>query len=163
PQDGTTHHADLSVALASELLNTYQVPRDIQEATIHAIVAHSFSRNIEPLSLEARVVRDADRLDGLGATGIIRWAITGTLRRNSHSQRPDTRQLGRHMHPAARQTPHFALQTTHCIQVPFAASCFSRHRPQPSRSSSTEPSSFILEISPGSLASAPAFSPRRMS
>ncbi|TME08772.1 MAG: HD domain-containing protein [Chloroflexi bacterium] len=86
PQDGTTHHADLSVTLASELLNTFQVPRDIQEATIHAIVAHSFSRNIEPLSLEARVVRDADRLDGLGATGIIRWAITGTLRRNSQTR-----------------------------------------------------------------------------
>jgi uncharacterized protein len=86
PQDSVTHHADLSVALASELLNIYQVPYDIQEAVLHAIIAHSFSRNIEPRTLEARVVRDADRLDGLGAIGIIRWAITGTLRRNSQTR-----------------------------------------------------------------------------
>ncbi len=48
---------------------------------MHAIVAHSFSKGIEPRTLEARVVRDADRLDGLGAIGVLRWAITGALRR----------------------------------------------------------------------------------
>lgn len=85
PQDSTTHHADISVALASQLLHTYQVPPDTQEAILHAIIAHSFSRNIEPRTLEARVVRDADRLDGLGAMGIIRWAITGTLRRTAQT------------------------------------------------------------------------------
>jgi uncharacterized protein len=84
-QDNTTHHVDISIALASELLQTYEVPPDMQEAILHAIDAHSFSRNIEPLTLEARVVRDADRLDSLGAMGIIRWAITGTLRRNAQT------------------------------------------------------------------------------
>lgn len=78
------HHADLSVILARELLTDYQVPTDVQEAILHAIAAHSFSRGIQPLTVEARVVRDADRLDGLGAIGIVRWAITGTLR--SHLQ-----------------------------------------------------------------------------
>ena len=85
PRDNTTHHVEISIALASELLQTYQVPPDMQEAILHAIDAHSFSRNIEPLTLEARVVRDADRLDSLGAMGIIRWAITGTLRRNDQT------------------------------------------------------------------------------
>src|SRR5439155_16099852 len=80
--DSITHHADLSVALATELLATYQVSADIQEAVLHAIIAHSFSRGIPPRTLEARVVRDADRLDGLGAIGILRWAIAGTLRRS---------------------------------------------------------------------------------
>jgi len=78
-----SHHADLSVKLARELLTGYQIPLPIQEAILHAIAAHSFSRGIEPLTTEARVVRDADRLDGLGAIGIARWAITGTLRRNT--------------------------------------------------------------------------------
>lgn len=85
-QDDTTHHADLSATLATELLRTYQVPQGTQEEILHAIVAHSFSRDIEPRTLEARVVRDADRLDGLGATGIIRWAITGTIRRNPQTR-----------------------------------------------------------------------------
>lgn len=80
------HHADLSAMLATELLTTYEVSQDIQNAILHAIVAHSFSRSIEPRTVEARVVRDADRLDGLGATGILRWAITGTLRRTPQTR-----------------------------------------------------------------------------
>lgn len=75
------HHADLSVEMAGELMDRYHIPAPAQEAITHAIVAHSFSRGIAPLTLEARVVRDADRLDSLGAIGILRWAITGTIRR----------------------------------------------------------------------------------
>ena len=74
------HHVDLSVRLASELLQSYQVASEQQQAILHAIIAHSFSRGVEPLTLEARVMRDADRLDALGAIGIMRWAITGTQR-----------------------------------------------------------------------------------
>ena len=89
-QDATVgrqqHHADISVTLARELLATYQVPEDSQEAICHAILAHSFSRDIEARTIEAQVVRDADRLDGLGATGILRWAITGTLRRTPQTR-----------------------------------------------------------------------------
>jgi uncharacterized protein len=84
--DSTKHHADLSVALAKELLATYQVSASIQGAILHAIMAHSFSRGIPPRTLEARIVRDADRLDSLGAIGILRWAITGTLRRTPQTR-----------------------------------------------------------------------------
>jgi uncharacterized protein len=80
------HHADLSVTLANELLERYQVPTTQREAIQHAIIAHSFSKGIEPRTLEAGIVRDADRLDGLGAIGILRWAITGTLRSSSTTQ-----------------------------------------------------------------------------
>ena len=84
--DTTKHHAEVSKILASEILATQGVPPAIQQAILHAIDAHSFSRNTEPHTLEACVVRDADRLDGLGATGIIRWAITGTIRRTSETR-----------------------------------------------------------------------------
>src|ERR1019366_2709999 len=80
------HHADLSVTLANELLERYQVPDLQREAIQHAIIAHSFSKGIEPRTLEAGIVRDADRLDGLGAIGILRWAITGTIRSSSTTQ-----------------------------------------------------------------------------
>jgi uncharacterized protein len=79
--DNDSHHADLSVEMARELLQSYHVPADKQAAILHAIVAHSFSRGVEPQTLEACVVRDADRLDGLGAVGVMRWAITGAVRR----------------------------------------------------------------------------------
>ena len=43
----------------------------------HAIAAHSFSAGIAPISLEARVLRDADRLDALGAIGLARMLYVG--------------------------------------------------------------------------------------
>lgn len=82
----TGHHADLSARFAAELLKPYHLAQDTQEAILHAITAHSYSRGIEPYTLEAGVLRDADRLDSLGAIGILRWAITGTIRRTSQTQ-----------------------------------------------------------------------------
>jgi uncharacterized protein len=79
--DETRHHADLSIEQAKALLANYELPAQTLEAIVHAIAAHSFSRGIEPRTLEASIVRDADRLDSLGAIGIVRWAITGTIRR----------------------------------------------------------------------------------
>ena len=86
PHTETRHHADLSVALATTLLAEQSVPQEKQAAILHAIVAHSFSRGVEPQTVEACVVRDADRLDGLGALGVLRWAVTGAVRRT-----PETR------------------------------------------------------------------------
>lgn len=78
--NGDAHHADLSVTMASDILHAYDVPTEQREAIQHAIIAHSFSKGIEPRTLEARIVRDADRLDALGAIGIIRWSVVGAMR-----------------------------------------------------------------------------------
>lgn len=85
------HHADSSVILATEILQRHQVPIEQQQAILHAIIAHSFSRGIEPQTVEASIVRDADRLEGIGAIGILRWAMVGEQLRNSQtlSYHPD--------------------------------------------------------------------------
>jgi len=87
--DVAEHHADLSVYAAKVLLREQHVTQERQEAILHAILAHSFSRDVEPRSLEARIVRDADRIDALGAIGILRWAITGAVRHIPTTYHPD--------------------------------------------------------------------------
>ncbi|HEX7734792.1 MAG TPA: HD domain-containing protein [Ktedonobacteraceae bacterium] len=81
-----TPHALLSVEESREILKRYPLESEQVEAILHAIEAHSFSQGIEPRTLEARVVRDADRLDSLGAIGILRWAISGTIKRKKQTR-----------------------------------------------------------------------------
>ncbi|MBB1248906.1 HD domain-containing protein [Rhizobium sp. G21] len=46
-------------------------------ASAHAIAAHSFSAAIEPETLEARILQDADRLDAIGMVGVARLFYIG--------------------------------------------------------------------------------------
>lgn len=49
-------------------------------AVAHAILTHSFSANIPPESLEAKILQDADRLDAIGMIGAARcFYIAGRM------------------------------------------------------------------------------------
>lgn len=55
----------------------------------HAIEAHSFSAGIVPLTLEAKVLQDADRLDALGAVGLARTLMLGGEMKRTFYQQKD--------------------------------------------------------------------------
>ncbi|MCX4219597.1 HD domain-containing protein [Pseudomonas sp. MCal1] len=66
----------LAAKKASTVLANLNWPEAKISAIIHAIEAHSFSANITPLTLEARLMQDADRLDSLGLLGVARTFYT---------------------------------------------------------------------------------------
>lgn len=70
--------SSLSAEAAAPLLQESGFTKSEIELIQSAIISHSFSKNLKPSSLEAAIVQDADRLDALGAIGILRCASVST-------------------------------------------------------------------------------------
>lgn len=79
----------LSAEKALEFLLEINYPQEFHQEIAHAIEGHSFSANIEVTTIEAQIVQDADRLDGLGAIGLARCFATAGLMKRSFYQAED--------------------------------------------------------------------------
>ena len=69
--------SDESADLAENILQSYGYPQDKINQICYCIRAHSYSKKLVPASLEGRILQDADRLDALGAIGIVRTFSVG--------------------------------------------------------------------------------------
>ena len=69
--------SELSATRAREILQTLQFSTESIQQIHDAIRDHSFSRGATPTAPLGRALQDADRLEALGAIGILRCAATG--------------------------------------------------------------------------------------
>ncbi|WP_347311855.1 HD domain-containing protein [Defluviimonas sp. SAOS-178_SWC] len=102
--------ATMSASAAGPVMQALGLaPTEVAQAR-HAIEAHSFSGGIEPQSPEARILRDADRLEALGAIGVARcFAVSGALGRPLFDA-DDPFALAREPDDAVSALDHFAVK-----------------------------------------------------
>lgn len=95
---------------ARALLAALDWPQDRIDATAHAIEAHSFSAGIPPETLEAGILRDADRLDSMGFIGVARCFYTAGLNGGAIADATDPAALARPLDDAAFALDHFTTK-----------------------------------------------------
>ena len=80
--------AEKSKQMAKEILEKHNFEKI--DKILYAIDVHSFSKGIEPETLEAKILQDADRLDALGAVGIARlFSVCGALKRKFYNEQEE--------------------------------------------------------------------------
>ena len=79
-------------------------------AVAHAVVAHSFSANVPPETLEAKILQDADRLDAIGAIGIARCFYIGGRMKSGLHDSADPRAQSRPLDDKAFAIDHFPVK-----------------------------------------------------
>lgn len=67
---GHVCHAALGAKIAREMLLQLGASEDTAAAVAEAVRSHRYRDEVEPQSLEAKIVFDADKLDSLGAVGL---------------------------------------------------------------------------------------------
>jgi uncharacterized protein len=83
----TINSADDSADLAKKILFEYKnYPIEKIEKVADTIRTHSYSKKLNPSTLEGKILQDADRLDAIGAIGIARtFSIGGSENRSLYN------------------------------------------------------------------------------
>lgn len=73
-------HAEIGAQMSDEILRTIEFPKDKIEGVVYCVRVHRYSKGINPVTIEAKIVQDADRLEEIGAVAIARGLIEDKLR-----------------------------------------------------------------------------------
>src|SRR5450830_1967134 len=96
--------------LAGRELAALDFPADLLPGVMHAIETHSFSAALEPETIEARIVQDADRLDALGPIGLARMFYTAGRMGSRLAHDSDPAGLSRQLDDSAYSLDHIAVK-----------------------------------------------------
>ncbi|MFA5527848.1 MAG: HD domain-containing protein [Peptostreptococcales bacterium] len=77
PIYGAEKHYEKALDVVEGLLRDWGLPEEKYDAVFEAIRTHTRYSNSEPKSLEAKILKDADGIDYLGAVGILRGVLRG--------------------------------------------------------------------------------------
>jgi len=67
------NHAEISATIAKKyLLSLIYIDQDELNQIVHCIQTHSYSNRMKPITLEAKILSDVDKLDAIGAIGLYR-------------------------------------------------------------------------------------------
>ena len=88
-QSRSIDHALLGADMAEEILESMDFLREKIDDVKACIVSHRFRNDNEPVSIEAKILFDADKIDVLGAVGIARtYMLAGQYRQLLYTDVP---------------------------------------------------------------------------
>lgn len=102
---------------ATKILTDLDWDQSRIQRVAHAIEAHSYSAGIKPVSLEAKILQDADRLDAIGHIGVARcFYVSGRLGRAIYDlENPDA--SNRDLDDATYSVDHFYTKLLHLSET----------------------------------------------
>ena len=100
----------LAAEKTEKCLKELEFPQELIAPVCHAVKAHSFSADITPETIEAKIVQDADRMEALGAIGLARCFYTGGLLKQKLFDPQDPMAEHREMNDRQFSLDHFELK-----------------------------------------------------
>lgn len=97
----------LAAEKAKKLLQNFSFTQNELENISQIILEHSYSANLKASSIESEILQDADKLDSMGAIGIMRWCTVGSKMNASYYHPHDPLAKNRELNDKLFSLDHF--------------------------------------------------------
>ncbi|EPZ49596.1 HD domain protein [Bacteriovorax sp. BAL6_X] len=106
-----SEHRSKASTLAAQKAKSLLVESDYADNEIEhiaqIILEHSYSANLKASSIESEILQDADKLDAMGAIGVMRWASCGTKMKSKYYHLEDPWAKDRSLDDKSYSLDHF--------------------------------------------------------